>query len=213
MKLLKIVSVNNLFYEKFGDLKNKHLKHWSKKFGNVKDPKGGTRPYLLFLNDDDKNSEIFWVVPSTSSINKKTAILVDANNINYFSYLKFFNFKFSTKKCIFEFLDIHPITTSYLVNYKISFLDKDHPLYGSSDFVAISNSFLKQIINTNYNLKNKTNILDKEIEIFSKKGKKIIKTIEAKALLAYNKTSKKFIKVRTRDIKDVLIKELKNKKA
>ncbi len=208
MKLLKIISVNDTFYEKFGDVEKNHLKHWSRKFGNIKDPKGGTRPYLLFSHDDDKNSKIFWVVPSTSSINKKTLIRIKQNDSNYFVYLKFYNFNLLNKGCIFEFLNMHPITTDYFVNYKISYFDKSHKLYGSEDFPAISNSFLKQIINTNYKINNQINILEKEIEISSNQWKKIIKKIENQALLAYNKISKKFINVKIRDIKDILIKEL-----
>ena len=60
MKLLKVVGVSHQYFKDFGgktyfDKNNRQYKNIEppkeRKYGNVKNPKNGSRPYLLFIDE------------------------------------------------------------------------------------------------------------------------------------------------------------------
>jgi hypothetical protein len=57
VKFIKITSVKQSFYNKYGDPKNLHKYFKAKKYGNIKDSKH-TRPYFLFEVTNNLRKEL-----------------------------------------------------------------------------------------------------------------------------------------------------------
>lgn len=123
MKFLNVCGVKQMFFNKFGDAGKQELHFMKRKYGNIKDPKQGSRPHLLFQN---QSSSLFYAVPSTSKINQKREQKISNEAHFYIFYTKFemSNNNKKIKKCVFEFKNAFPISKEYLLKYKISYKDK-----------------------------------------------------------------------------------------
>ena len=162
MKLIKTISVKQEFYKLFGgklyfDKKANVYKNRARpedrKYGNIKDPKGGKRPYLLFKDDNNQ----LWVVPSTSAVSNKKAEFIKEKPFFHFTYWRW-QYKAADKKinlgknqtATLQFLDMHLINQNFLCSYRVSRADIKNYWYSSTNYEAISNNFLKNLFNTNY---------------------------------------------------------------
>ena len=151
-------------------------------FDKINDPYIPTkekRP-VFFCIQDKKNSELWWVIPMTSQLDKANKF------IKKYGEEKCYKFEINTTmdKSVFNIQDLFPITSKYIDReFKIDgvhYVIKDKNLIKKVEKKAskvISMAMVgEKMLNTSVNVQRIKNILEQEIN--SEKNKKIVKKIK-----------------------------------